>query len=43
MENKEFNLGEYLTGSAERIVKGAVRAVGAECTDGKTQRRVRPV
>ena len=26
MENKEFNLGEYLTGGVERIVKGAVRA-----------------
>ena len=26
MENEEFNLGEYLTGGVERIVKGAVRA-----------------
>ena len=26
MEDKEFNLGEYLTGGVERIVKGAVRA-----------------
>ena len=26
MENKEFNLGEYLTGGVEKIVKGAVRA-----------------
>lgn len=26
MENNEFNLGKYLTGGVERIVKGAVRA-----------------
>ena len=26
MENESFNLGEYLTGGVEKIVKGAVRA-----------------
>ena len=26
MEKKEFDLGEYLTGGVEKIVKGAVRA-----------------
>ena len=26
MENKEFNLGEYMTGGVEMIIKGAVRA-----------------
>ena len=26
MENKEFNLGEYLTGGVEQIVKGALKA-----------------
>ena len=26
MEKKEFNLGEYMTGGVERIVKGAIRA-----------------
>ncbi len=26
MVEKEFNLGEYLTGGVENIVKGAVRA-----------------
>lgn len=30
MEDREFNLGEYLTGGVERIVKGAVRATLAD-------------